>query len=240
MKPRYLLLIVGLCLGGFSCYLLWSRSFPHTGLAAYWRMDETGGTRSDSSGNGNLLTEVNGVNSASGIGGNCAQFNGSNYLKTTSFGVPVNSDFTVSAWVDLQHDQSSGGANFLGNYDGNGLLFANDSQGVYTMRTYFSPVSALGFTVPAKFGTWQHLVLVRSGNFLYGYSNGVSLGAPVSVAGKTFNGGSTLYVGAHVIAGTNRGEWLIAGGLAEIGVWSRALTADEVARLYNSGQGLRP
>ena len=228
-----------------SVYLLWSgsclSSSPNSGLAAYWKMDEASGTRQDSSGNGHQLTEVNTVNSASGIIGNCAQFSGSNYLQTNSFGVPVNSDFTVSAWVNLPRDQSAGGASFLGNYDGNGLQFANNIQGSYTMQTYFFPGSAaLGFSVPANFGSWQHLVLVRSGNFLYGYSNGVSLGAAVSVAGKTFPGGSSLYVGAHVSSWTNQGEWFIAGGLDEIGVWSRALSASEVTRLYNSGQGHRP
>ena len=228
--------------GKSSIYLLWSGSSvasPSDGVVAYWKMNESGGTRRDSSGNGNNLTSVNGVKSATGIRGDCARFDGSNYLQTKNFGVPVNSDFTVSAWVHLPHDQSAGGAHILGDYDGNGIFFANDTPGLYRMRLFVSPDSHLGFSAPAEFGKWQHLVFVRSGDLLYGYSNGASLGAPVSVAGKLFPGGSTFYVGAHAAFGSY-GEWQITGGVDEVGVWNRALTASEVARLYNSGHGLRP
>ena len=38
--------------------------------------------------------------------------------------------------------------------------------------------------------------------------------------------------------GNGSGNYLVQGMMDEVGVWSRALSADEIALLYNSGSGL--
>ena len=74
-----------------------------TNLQAWYTLDEASGTRADSSGNGNSLTDVNTVTQAAGKLTNAAQFTRANSERLTiadntslSMG---DIDFTLCAWV---------------------------------------------------------------------------------------------------------------------------------------------
>ena len=153
-----------------------------------------------------------------------AVFNGtSDYASIGQAIVPVGaSDFSVSAWVYRTRNNAgfeeilsqwssatSGNAFFMGFYDSN-VRFSDT----------FGSVSVDGAGVV---GQWFHICGVNDGgNNAYIYING-SLKATLA-GGCTFTGQDVAVIGKQ---GTLSAEY-IAGNLANVAVWNRALTSDEI------------
>jgi hypothetical protein len=79
-------------------------------------------------------------------------------------------------------------------------------------------------------GTWYHLVALLTNVTADLYINN---SLTVSLSGGSGEGGNNLnlFVGVGYI-----GYW--DGVIDELGIWTRLLTATEIANLYNGGQGL--
>ncbi len=207
-----------------------------TNLVSYWKLDEASGNASDSVGS-NTLTVVGTVTRTTGKINNGAVFAtfASDYLtNNTNLGIDGGA-CTYSMWVKQPSDIASGSGTFLACYStGTDTGYGIEQEynggtrriGFYRLK---QGVSQDRFYHNVTLGTiWNHLVLTYDGSTVTGYLNGVSVGTVASSGSGTVNltSGFTIYGGA--VSNTINDE---------VGVWSRALTADEVSQIYNSGRG---
>jgi len=212
-----------------------SPAFPIDGLFAFWNLNESSGTRYDSSPNGRNLTQTYGtVSSTTGKIANCAYFNGTSgggstnsKLGSTSFGVNPNSNFSMSVWMKPRSFSSY--QHIIGAPFQNGFYIgANESN--LTFNLYNGTV--YGISAPSTaFDTWHHYVFIRDGNTLKLYADNVYIGS-ASIAGQSFYGNPVFSVG-----GGEYNEYYFNGDIDALGLWTRALTELEIASLYNGGNG---
>lgn len=203
---------------------------PHNrlGLVGYWSFDEGAGTvATDFSGQGKHGALDADATWATGKRGTAITLDGTldNVDIPTIDAGTVNS---ASLWVDFR---DSGDAVLLGRggNSGNGLgyFFYVDQTDVY-----YSPVAgtfaqvAHGGLSP---GQWNHLAVVRNGTSVTFYKNGVQLGSPQTLANNSALDG-VVSIGSY-------GDTTLAldGRLDEVRIYTRALSASEVAVLYGSG-----
>lgn len=84
--------------------------------------------------------------------------------------------------------------------------------------------------------TWHHVAVVRSGTTFTFYLDGVASGTASVGAGFALNGGSSgAIIGARFNSNPSDIFEFANGMLDEISLYSRAVTASEVAAIYNAG-----
>ena len=184
----------------------------------------SGTTWTDLSGNGNTGTLVNGPTYSSANGGSIV-FDGSNdYATITNNSLPTG-NYTINCWVKTpsvipvtQYDMIiSTSQNFwyLGIYLDKFTIDNNDG----TFR--------FGSTLSAS--TWYNVVVTRSGSTDTAYINGVSQGTNTNSATLSGNWeiGRWAYSPSHY--------W--NSDIAQVSIYNRALTADEILQNYNALKG---
>lgn len=221
-------------------------------LVSYWKMDETSDgsgavTRVDSHGN-NDLTDNNNIASGTGIINNGADLESgsSEYLSITDAaqtGLDFATDFSFSMWIK---PESVPGANSYFYLINKGFEAGVDRQYAFIYETFggsfwdlnisfngSASASVLHQSHTPSAGTWYHMVVSYDASagtadfWINGTAQTQGTGGPTSI----HNGDDDLFIG--------RGETLYYDGLIdEFGMWSRTLTSDEVAELYNGGAGL--
>ena len=216
-----------------------------TNLVAYYKLDESSGNASDSSGNGFTLTASNSPSFVAGFINNSADLGNDGTVRgfsiSNNLGLSGNGAKSFSFWVKMKSEPSSNFDFFVGqsNASTNSTLDFdyNDSGGTKHIR--FSKYCA-GTSTEAKIqydvtlGTsgWHHFVGTTDGSTLKMYLDGSAVGGTVSDFSAS---GSDGYPDRFQIGNNNTSHFIID----EVGVWSRALTSDEVTSLYNSGAGLQ-
>jgi hypothetical protein len=210
-------------------------------LLAYWKLDETSGTRFDSTANNNDLTDNNTVGSTTGIQGNAADFVPVN-VEYFSYPSPVltTTTFSVSVWVYPKTYGTFGRAIF---YQGD--VLSDPGIHLWIASTWEGSTNCLGFRYnnagnsPSNsnsitLNTWQHVVVTYDGNTVRFYVNNVAVGSNV-IADSSSPLAKPFYVGVWYEFNDRR---IWDGYLDELGIWSRVLTAAERTELYNSGSGI--
>jgi Concanavalin A-like lectin/glucanases superfamily len=197
-------------------------------ILAYWNLDADGSgnvSLFDNTGNGNSLTNNNGVASGSGKIAGDAVFDGSNYLNGV-FGSALGA-FSVSFWAKLNN--RAGTASCLINFSGSGNQFTiyTEVNGYSNNLAIYPYVWGSAIQCNPSDGNWHHIICSCDGANLFVYFDG----ALVSSAGAG-NGTAPEFT-----IGTDGGNVLI-GEIDEIGVWNRALSSNDVYQLYNFGAGL--
>jgi hypothetical protein len=233
------------------------------GLVAYWPFEEDASsgdvTAVDWTGRGNDLTSNNTVLSATGKVGSAREFVAANseYMDRASntdlqFG---DGAWTIACWVfaPSSPDQAnshiigkdqSGGREFILTLGVNATTNANrfgatifHSSGTFVQVT--GPVAAnADFT-----NLWHHVAIVHDGaGVVSGYQNGALFSGTNAVptatrgAGLAFAAtGTPFNVGRRSFSGSPIHCTAVVDELAK---WSRALSATEVAALWNSGNGI--
>jgi len=158
-------------------------------------------------------------------GGGYAQFAGDGYLDTQElFSYTENTDFSVSAW--LKSDDPS--ANYA--------LAQAHTVGTYTSDWIFVGGSALFWVRGKTMGSsalmndnkWHHLVLVWdvTAKTYSCYFDGVKLGTSVAI----FDAGAITPIIIGARGDKNSAFWI--GGIAQVKVYKRQLSENEVQRLY--------
>lgn len=219
-------------------------------LVAYWPLDEASGNALDVAGT-TPLTAINAPGTTTGKVVTARTFARASNRYFRSANVPAlqvpNTDFSFSVWVFLQ------GAS------GMQTIFGKDQQNVaetmreYTLEHDLSGLPAVnqlrwyvrGLTNPAKWtgitqNVWHHVVCVyetaTKAQRLY-----VDGAGPVTAFGTTAMTytGNEFRVGTSYDAGPGRAfeSNSLDGALDELSMWKRALSASEVAWLYNGGAG---
>lgn len=194
------------------------------GLLAFYKLSDL----TDSSGNGNTLTNTGGVTFGPGKIGDAAVFNGTNDLSVAPFN--AGTTFSFGCWMNTpalnDYDiilQQFAGAGFYTMADGS-MEFGDIST--------WNAASAAGVLT---INTWHHIVLVSNAGSGTLYVDGVVVATdnintldlidatdrPFGINGEPISGASPV------------GKLIDA-----VGIWNRALSNAEIALLYNNGNGI--
>jgi hypothetical protein len=208
------------------------------GLLAFWKLDDI----TDSSGNGNNLTNNNGVTFEPGLVGDGARTawgNNGSYLTTD---VATNGNATLSMWFKYE---SLPVANPQGYQDRFPLIVQKYPYlGLYSnpnfprkliltdLATWGTNPSDFEFTV----GEWCHIVITFENGHAKVYANNeLILETPANRTNGINTGGRLLgWGGDNVDAATSYGT---DTQFDSIGIWNRVLTEAEIETLYNEGNG---
>ena len=192
--------------------------YPSDGLLAYWNLDESSGTRYDSTSNHVDLTPSNGggtVTSSSGLIGQAAYVPVSSYLLASDSRLdPVQS---MCGWVNLA--SSNGGYQRF--FDGGFIQVYGDHH------LAVDYAHAEGSVINPN--QWYFVCAVINGSNLKVWLNGnvdIDISWPY---GNSF--GTSVQLGSDNFVS-------VPELLDEFAVWNRPLTSDEISKIYNSGQGL--
>ena len=203
--------------------------FPKTGLVAYYKLD---GNSNDSVGSNNG-TDTN-VSYVAGKIGNAASFNGSSSRIDFPSSLPDFNEFSISSWIKTTAHSANQGFIYEQKNTANN---ANIDYKVINSKFHcltFNGTTAKGATSDTSVndGNWHHLVATRSGATIKLYIDGN--------LDKTITDGHTITIGSDsgVIGRHPSGVAYFNGSIDEVGIWNRALTSDEITKLYNNGNGL--
>lgn len=211
-----------------------------TNLIAYWKLNETSGSRADYKG-GNTLSDNNTVTSNPGKQDVAAQFANasSEYLSIADNAAlsTGNISFTLAGWFFLDSEYS----NFA-------LAGKHETLGEYEYLLYYDgadrfrfAVSSTGTSTVEVIASNHGAVATNSWTFIAAWHDSVNDRICISVSNGTANclvhsdgvrnGTSPFQVGRY--AGGN----YFAGRADELGFWKKVLTSQERTDLYNSGAG---
>jgi hypothetical protein len=198
--------------------------FPSNGLLAFWKLADL----TDASGNGNTLTNNNGVTFVAGKIGNAASLSKTNgsYLTSNVVFNTTNTNFGISVWVNIQ--ANAGNTVFLGTGTSGAWGFNLQSNNVMTFNN-----AAAGNLEFAGFvrNVWTHVAATNENGTISLYVNGV-----LADSGTWDGYANSPDVRLQSAFGDQQGDLLMDA----VGLWSRALTSREIAQLYNNGNGLEP
>ncbi len=208
----------------------------------WWKMDEgTASTSYDSSGNGNTGTLYGGVQWTTGKLGKGLSFDGvDDYVDgPTMTGYAKYSPHTYCAWVKpasvINRGNTGEGVVGIKNYSPysgtvmclrHGTAWGNNSYITFWAYPHEYTASA-AFYNPNTGNNWYHICTS------YAADNNVSF----YVNGNFLNTGSISYNWIAPLANYNmigHGEYFFTGSIDDVRIYNRALSAGEVAQMYNS------
>lgn len=218
---------------------------PATDLVGYWPFNEgSGATAYDATGNNNNGT-ITGATWSSGKFGNALSFDGVDDFVVIPDAATFrgNQNLTISLWVKPTSGASqqkfitkSWDGNFkdweLSINPTNRLVWESEISGSGYSET--SPTDSL--LVPQ----WSHVaaVLNKTGDSLTLYVNGVQV-VQDTTFGANSDGthASTINVGRRYYSGVGTNTAYFPGEVDDIRIYNRALSAPEIASIYNGGGG---
>ena len=175
MKRILYLIAVLIFLGGASI----SHAALVDGLIAHWDFN---GNANDVTGNGHDGT-VHGALLTTDRFGNtngAYSFDGNDYISIADSGDfnLGNDPFTISAWSKISTFSTDGGYYLMGHDEGPGnrnkWIFFQGNSGISFITTYTGWVNLGSYAF--QVGNWHHLAVVRDGNLLSVFVDGVKIG----------------------------------------------------------------
>lgn len=213
----------------------------NNGMVGYWKMDESSGNATDSSGNSRTLTNNNTSTYTGGKYGNAGTFNGTNqYFSSSASWDDPKTTYTWSAWFKptstLNSSMSPAFQAIMG-----GFIDANNRDQLYYQKSNgsleFSMCVASVCTTPLSYvstytaATWYHVAVTRdSSNNWKMYVNGASVATGSNSTAST-SGNRTTYIGQEGALS------YFGGSIDESRIYNRALSPAEVTQLYNFAPG---
>lgn len=214
-----------------------TNGLPSGDLAAYYRFDEGSGTTiSDVTGSGLTGTWSGTLSGQWGTGKirGCGVFNGTDRIVTINDAnaLDFTTGLTISVWLNPASTQGA----YATPIGKNGAYWiehsgtANQNQFVWFLNN--GADRQIGNLVAITAATWTHLVLTYDGTTASSYLNGSPSQSQAVTAPITTNANNLLL--------GNRGGFtrFYNGSMDELGLWPRALSADEITSIYNAGSGV--
>ena len=205
-------------------------------LLAFWKLDETSGTRIDISGNGRNLSPSETITTVPGpFGAPCAAFRRSGYLQNTTLTPTFTGQIlTASLWVRLLALEEG---NFMTQWSGGGWL--NLGSCTTGLRLGFGHDCLDNIVVPVSTGTWHHVTQSWDGNQIRatvdGHEYTLNTANMPENPPRLTNANAPFDIGC---SDTWNSSSRANADICCVGLWKRALTAAETTTLYNSGAGL--
>jgi len=202
---------------------------PPAGMVSWWQGENNG---NDAVSN-NTLSFYGGQGFVTGEVGQAFNFTGG---QAASPGLPSNlnitgNQVTIDGWVNLNATQNQGV--FFGKSE-SGLndyaLFMLSSQLAACIKTNDNVEHFLYTGIVPPNGQWTHIALTYDGVNETIYANGVVV-AQQSVSGNIQGDGVNFWIGGRSYGG----DLTINAAIDEVEVFNRALSATEIAALYNAG-----
>ena len=219
-----------------------SKAPNNLGLVGYWSFNEgTSTVALDYSGNKNKGTLVNGPTLVNGKQGKALNFDGGDDYVNAGNGASLNittKSMTASLWIymnDLSSPQNILNKGINSNDKGNNYnIFIYSSSLRFRLENSTTYNQILLNTNIFSTNKWYYITFVSNETGFYFYKNGVldtsSLFVPLTPEANS----ESLYIGGGFgDAGTGQD---FNGLIDEVRVYNRALSADEVLKLYNLGR----
>lgn len=213
---------------------------PPVPFVAHYLFNEASGTSAvDATGNGRTATLAGGANWTTGRTGNAVNLNGTSAYVSVPAGILAGATaFTLATWVRL--DSAATWARLFDFGTGTGAyLFLTPRSAAGTVR-YAITTGGAGaeqrMDAPAALpvGAWTHLAVTQTGNLGVLYVNGVEAARTTALSLRPASLGST---GQNWIGRSQYGgDPYLDAAVDSFRIYSRALTASEVANLHTTGQ----
>jgi len=204
-----------------------------TGLAAYWSFDSSSNFNVPDVG-GSTLTKGNGASwSASGKFGGALSLNGvsqSLYDTSSPSYLPVgNSSYTQSVWFKPNEVSGNGGLVGWGDYFSSrrvNALRLYENSGGFRHYWWGADLDCTGAQCPISTGTWYHVASTWDGTTRKLFVNGVLK--------RSDTPGANNATAANFHIGKTCCSEFFNGLIDDVAIYTRALSAGEVAELANS------
>jgi hypothetical protein len=214
------------------------------GLVSYWKLDESSGDAVDLMGVNNL-TNTNTVGYAAALINNGADFGTSNTNKrltrADSIGITSTSAFSISGWVKLRTEISSGTYGLFSLKTSGSPWAGRRIEYQYNAGTrrlafivHSQTVATVTYNITLGTSDFYHLTITYSGGTagtITAYVNGVSQGT------ATANITNNFVTTPETTIASYEASSFASIYADEVGIWNRALTTDEISILYSNGNG---
>ena len=208
-----------------------------TGLVSYYKFD-TDANDSHGSNNGTVSGAVL-TTSSGGFIGECYDYDGTNDLITASGAdASIEGATAISAFGWINPNSISGktifGKGFSNDSDEQFIVyFSTDSKFRLILRTTAGRTLIDTTADAPSTGSWAHVGFTYDGTNVKLYADNVVVASTTTSGALTT--GSTY---SFIMGQSGSGTFFFDGKIDEVGLWTKALTTDEVSDLYNSGAGL--
>ena len=205
------------------------------GIISYWEFDVSSATQVDSVGS-NDGTVDGATYTASGKINGGYDYDGSNdkIEVTDDATLDLGNNLTVSAWVRLETAVSYFTFLCKGNLGTGDINYAFQTEGAGDKFRFFvldaGAHEHIDSTTSVVTNTWYHVVITVNGATAKLYIDGTLETTDTIFTTSIPTNAKALFFGARDDGTTQ--FW--NGQIDEVGIWSRALTSDEVTALYNS------
>jgi fibronectin type 3 domain-containing protein len=204
-------------------------------LVAYWRMDEDSGSIVYDTATGGSVADVgyieNGATWTTGKIGNALSFSSSAFVyvsNSTDLQITGNT-ITLACWAK---GNTSAWSNFPGAFLMKNAAYLIRPYGSYGVQAEFyiggAWQSASYSPGSGSVNTWNQYAAVYNGSAIQLYINGAAVGTATQQSGNLSNTSQTLYLGLDASTG-----YYFSGSLDEVRVYNSALSASNIAALYN-------
>ena len=205
---------------------------PSDGLVGYWPFT---GNANDASGNGNNGT-VNGATLTTDRFGNANSaysFDGVNdFIDAGSFYNFGTANFTVSCWFKLV--PTSANASLVSKREVNmqGNWWVQEVNGFQIDESALSSILTLTHPTPLNKQLWTNYIIIREGNILSFYVNGVLSDQETLPTAYNMSNNANLLFGTTFVDGSYVG--LLKGKLDDISIYNRAIDSEEISSLFTT------
>ena len=223
-------------------------------LVSYWKLDEASGNAADSVGSNTAVNTGTATYGAAIINNGVILNGSSQYLTVTDHAsLDFTTAFSASMWFKVTTMAADKALLVKWTYQTQGSwaiqtgIDAADEIGIFIATSLTDNGNGCHLTTDAanlSSDTWYHLVVVYDGSQT-GDANRLKIYVNASSKAFTVDAGAVPASLQNSSAPVNMGFFggvltrHLGGSMDEVGLWSRALTSDEVTTLYNSGAGLQ-
>ena len=202
---------------------------PRNELVGWWPFN---GNANDESGNGNhgLVIGANLTLDRFGSLDGAYDFDGlDDFIMLSDYPTSGNQSFSIFGWIYTPNTStrkniiSYGSNNSL---KGLWLYVANDNLLHFDLSFTFGPAAA----VQIENNKWHHVGVVNNAGLIQLYIDGFASGSTQIMLPNILSGGKTI--GSSIISDSG----FFNGKIDDIGIWSRALTVQEITSLYYGGR----
>jgi len=200
-------------------------------LVGYWTFDEgTDSTAYDYSGNGNVGTWSGSTPYYAGgkVGSYAGDFGGANTVTTLSSSPPTigSANFSIFAWITLSVSGSRYGIISYGSgtTDEGTNLYVGSNEVAFDLSGAGGPHS----TAVVNNGAWHLVGMTNVGGTIQIYVDGQPSGSSQVMSPNIQSGPSLI--------GEDKAAYFWSGLIDDVRIYNRALSAAEIAAMYNGGK----